>query len=494
MPQEQSEEMMQTLIAKLYATITGNDDAIKLPRSKFVTWMLPGLPFEEADFLYCSKGLIADTAEETLTRYHNAFVLSKLFDLIPEVGADKGFMDSAMQQTVFTSTQDGISAVYRDVLKHSRVVDRPLKPEQVEKLTKFRNLLSVTKEVVNIVTDEKSEVTEPGPVTVAYNTYLNNYLEAADGYMNLLINAQSAKGNDPEAIRRVAEFSAKGSLMRKKVDAAWDAWVAQGYKNEYEQMTAYIDQVTQASMVLYKRDLLNKFRASVVSSASDGGAEFHYTTLIPGSFAGSKGWSQFRYYVGDQETHANKKTSQWGAGGSGRFGLFKVGAKASGSKMSATSSQKASNFRAEFEFVQVPICRPWYEPGFFAMRGWTLDDLWNLNYGQPVSNGAAEPVGRLVAYPTSALFVRNVKLTFDEAESTMQEARSAFQAGGKVGWGPFSLGGSHARGSESRDTTAHVEGKSLIIEGIQLIGMINNIIPKSPDPHPDLKPEDFVGG
>jgi hypothetical protein len=34
-------DMMQALVAKLYATITGNDENIKLPRNKFVSWLLP---------------------------------------------------------------------------------------------------------------------------------------------------------------------------------------------------------------------------------------------------------------------------------------------------------------------------------------------------------------------------------------------------------------------------------------------------------------------
>ena len=42
---QNSSDLMQALVAKLYGTITGNDPAIKLPRNKFVTWMMPGIPF-----------------------------------------------------------------------------------------------------------------------------------------------------------------------------------------------------------------------------------------------------------------------------------------------------------------------------------------------------------------------------------------------------------------------------------------------------------------
>jgi len=279
------------------------------------------------------------------------------------------------------------------------------------------------------------------------------------------------------------------------MEAAYMAWVSQGYKNEYEQMTAYIDQVTSKSMVLYKQDLVNKYKAGLLTSPSDGGMDFYYTTLLPGNFAMSPGWTRFTYYEGDFASHYEKNTSKWSASGGVSFGLFSIGGSGGGSKVEIAQNQKATNFRGEFEFVQIPICRPWYEPGFFFMRAWTLDKLWELNFGdKKVSDGKPKPVGRLVAYPISALFVRNVKLTFDEADSQMRYMKKEWQAGGKVGWGPFSIGGSYSKGKETRDQKAHQEGGSVIVEGMQLIGLINNIIPKCPDPHSDIKPEEFVGG
>jgi hypothetical protein len=260
MAKDVSADLMQALTAKLYSTITGNDGNIQMPRNKFVTWMLPGIPFTPEDFVFCSKGLIGDSAEATRDLQHQAFVLSKMLDYIPDV--NNQFVDTTMQQTIFTTTQDTISSVYRDVLKYSRVLNNELSDKEKEKIKKFRDLLSVTKEVTDIITDEKKTVTEPGPITLAYIAKMNDYIDAADEYMNLLIDAQSAKGNDQEAIRRVAAWTNKSKFIRSKMEAAYMAWVSQGYKNEYEQINAYIDQVTQKSMVLYKQDLLNKYKKS----------------------------------------------------------------------------------------------------------------------------------------------------------------------------------------------------------------------------------------
>jgi len=493
MSKDNSADLMKALIAKLYATVTGDSPEIKIPRNKFVTWFLPGIPFAPEDFLYCAKGLVGETAEATRERYHQAFVLSKLFDFVPDINDQ--FCDNKMQQTVFSTTQDAISAVYGDVLKYSRVVHKELTDKEKQKLQKFRNLMSVTKEVEDLFTGETKTVTEPGPLTIAYNTGMNNYIDEADEYTNMLIDSMSAKGDDPEAIRRVNAFAHKSKYVIKKMQAAEMAWVAQGYRNEYDQMTAYINQVTMKSMVLYKQDLLFKYNRGVLTSPADGGMDFYYTTLLPGNFAGSPGWTRFTYYDGDFETHYKKKTSKWGAKGGVNFGLFSIGAKAGGSKVNVATDRKATNFRAELEFTQIPICRPWFAPGFFFMRAWTLDNLWHLNYGdKKVSDGEEKPVGRLVAYPVSALFVRNVKMQCSESQSHMDYMKKQTEAGGSFGWGPFRAGGSYSSGKEERNQTAHVEGGAIAIDGMQLIGLINNIIPKCPDPHPDIKPEDFVGG
>ena len=78
-----------------------------------------------------------------------------------------------MQQTVFTTTQDTISSVYRDMLRYSQVVNLELSEKEKEKLEKFRNLLSVTKEVEDIITGEKKLETQPGPLTLAYTEKQN---------------------------------------------------------------------------------------------------------------------------------------------------------------------------------------------------------------------------------------------------------------------------------------------------------------------------------
>ncbi len=493
MPMENSGDLMQALVAKLYSTITGNDESITIPRNKFVSWYLPGVPFEPADFRFCAQGLTGDTAEEIRQSYHQAFVLSSLFDLVPDVST--GFVDNQLQQSIFAGTQDKISSVYRDILTYSRVVHRELSETETAKLKKFRDLLTTEVEETNILTDEVTAVTKPGKLTLAYTQMMKEYLDVADELMSMKIDAMAATGDSEEAKRRVYNWNEKAKFVKRRLAAAEMAWTSQGYKNEYEIINAYIAQVTEKSLVLYKEDLKRKFENARLTSAIDGDSEFYYTTLLPGNFATSEGWTRFSFTESDYETHSKKATSAWSAGGGVNLGLWRSKAGASKTKHEESADQKASNFGASFEFTQVPIIRSGFEPGLFPMRSWTLDENWDLSYdGAPVSDGADKPAGRLVAYSTTALFLKNVRLTSSEWDSHRDFLSEGTKAGGSVGWGPINFGGKYSKETEETNMNYHFEGDTLCVDGMQLVGTINNLVPKCPNLHPDIKPEDLVGG
>ena len=64
-------------------------------------------------------------------------------------------------------------------------------------------------------------VTKPGKLTLAYTAKMMEYIEAADEYMNLKIDAQSTTGDDPEAKRRVHAWAAKSKAHCKVLVSSW---------------------------------------------------------------------------------------------------------------------------------------------------------------------------------------------------------------------------------------------------------------------------------
>ena len=145
-------------------------------------------------------------------------------------------------------------------------------------------------------------------------------------------------------------------------------------------------------------------------------------------------------------------------------------------------------------------------------------------------------MGRLVAYPISALFIKDVEFTFDEQfkKELVDIAESHSQNNATMALGIINLtGSSSARSNTSKKSglfsskttttssssatsssnrenssssssdessneskkTHLIEtegGKGLRIEGMQLVGFINNYIPKCPNTNPDIEDNRFV--
>ena len=490
-------ELMEALMSNLYAVLTNDDTINNIARNKSVSWFLPGLPFLPTDFDFCSKGLRSDEADadEVHRLYTQAYNISKLFDFIPDtfVESDK------LSQTIFTTSQDTISSVYGDILMYSQVVAQELTPEQKEKIEKFRNLMSVTKEVekVDLITDAVTieQVTDDTPLTIAYFEKQAEYEMAFLEYANLIIDGLSATGKDPEAVRRVQAAARLTNLYKNKVDSVYKRWISQGYKNEYEQMNAYINQITQRDMVLYKDRLQARYDGGLLTNPAIGGdtGNFYYTSLLPGNFVNG-GWLGFTFYEQDYNTHYEKTVKKGGGSAGVNLGVVRFGGSGGSSKTELHKSMDYSKFRLSFEFAQAVISRPFMDPGLFSMQGWRLGPEWFEQYpNQVVSDGTPDkPQGRLVSYPITALFIRDVRIESSEMASQFDELKQQTSGGGSVGWGPVRIGGSYSYGKEERDSSFHLEKGVLRIPGIQLIGVINHTVPKCPNTNPDIPDERFV--
>ncbi len=157
MGRDDSAELMQALMTKLYKTVTGNDGNIQIPRNKFITWLMPSIPFDNRDFLFCSQGLTAtprpedpscNINAETKARYRQAFSLSKLFDVIPEVpngGQQQLYNNERLKETVFSPTGDSISSVYDQILTHCKVANAPLTEQEQKDVDDYDSKVAVLK-------------------------------------------------------------------------------------------------------------------------------------------------------------------------------------------------------------------------------------------------------------------------------------------------------------------------------------------------------------
>jgi hypothetical protein len=479
-------DLGQTLIAQLAEIVTGGDESIPPSPGRVLSWAMPGLPFEAADFNFAAKGLGSGAnAEEEKLLTQQASDFARIVDFIPDLTVP---YNNDKQQTIFKTSEARMSHMYGEILKASKVVKSALTDAETAKVEKFRKLLRTTKKVKDIITDEEKEVPEDGPALKAYNEKMLDYINAALLYNSKRVAAQTATG--VEGKPAVLDFRTNAQLYRMQVKAAADAWTSSGFRNEVDQMNAYINQVGQRDMVLWKQRLLEMYDDAVLTDA--GNSKFFYTGIIPGNFANSKGWTSFSMSHESVMTkkHADSRTSSAAAGMS--FGLFGAGGKANSESSTSSGNMAVSNFNLSFEMTQAVISRGWCYPEFFMNQGWMLEPGSGWTFDAMPSDGKAMPTGTFIGYPTAILFVRKLTIHSAEFASAYRQFAKSVGGGGSVGWGPFRLSGSHSRSESGAESENTDDTNTVSVDGMQAIGFIEKIFDQPvPNPLRTLKPADF---
>jgi len=480
------DQLGTTMLTTLGNIVNGGDDRAPASPNSFITWCTPGLPFDPGDFDFAAGGFgAAADATEYRRLLQQAFNFAQLVDFIPTFSAPYG---KEGQEYLNRPSQQRLSHIYSEILRFSKVVKQELTPEQTEKIEKFRGLLRQTRKVKDIITDEEKEVTDDGPMIKAYNERMATYVTERLLYNSKRVAAEAAVG--PGGVAAVADWASNSELYWLKVKAARDAWVSGGYRNEVDQINAFIDQVTRRSLQLWKQGLVEDLEKAQVSSTTPGSV-FNFTTLIPGNFAKAAGWTGYSMSHEHATADTSYENESWGAGGSVNFGLWSFGANASHSSESRSASDTCESFGLTMELAPVIISRPWFSAEFFTSRGWNLKKGEGWFYDDFPSDGARPPAGNMIGYSTIALFARNIVIESAEFAQKYEESKSQTDVGGSVGWGPFSLSGNYSHGEGQTHWESTRDGARITVPGMQIIGFVNELVGKAPNPMDGLTDADF---
>ncbi|WAC03468.1 hypothetical protein N7U66_08255 [Lacinutrix neustonica] len=406
--------------------------------------------------------------------------LARLADMIPDTSGVKG--DVTMN---VWNPENTLSLAYRHILKFSQVANFEPDEKTKKKIERLRSLLQEKKIKKNIVTEEEEEILEETMLVKKYNEKLQNYLNHALEYNAHRVNALAAK--DPAAVHY---WSINASILRSKVMAAKNDWITNGFKEEYDQIAAFIAQVEGRSMVTLKQQYIDDMeKARLTGPAS--GSDFYYSSLIPGGFAETdNGWTKFSFSSSDFQS--NYKFHSESGSVSARAGFFGFGASGGVGHEKQKTERKidTSNFSLEFKICQVPIVRPWFNTNYLTSKYWRFDKNNPEFKDNMVSDGETPPNGMIPAYTTTAIFVKDLHLKFSKSNSAFVDDVENTSAETSVGWGPFNVSGKYKNNNRELDINAHREGQGISVEGMQLIGFKCHILPKSPDAKPNI--EDWV--
>lgn len=527
------ETLMTALLGKLYGVLTAGSDSeegareIMSKRSVFA-WNPIGQPVKPEDFGFIKKGFKGTVdpkkvkeeiefrkkaiktnktgsnndgansinvdeiikrmeAENLYHLYSSAFNLFNNSDGVFDMSA----IDENHMQTLVSKIQTGnLSDVYKRVLINSQVADYKISDEEKKQIENFRKLLEkeVEEEDIDMSTGKivKKKVLVPSDLVNKYNLYMQAYIDAEREYNKAAIEANSS--TDIEAIHN---WTMNANILRNKVKYALSQWESIGKKSMYEKITNYISQIESRSISLLKEEYLDTMRKTTLTDLSSK-SEFLYTTLASPSFFESGGWTNLKFSKSDYENHYKNTKTRAGGGGGIRIGIFKLGGGGGKTTHEVQYDMSSSNFKLSFEVCEVPIVRPWFKSSFLNSRCWrfAVGGVYNSDI---LSDGNIPPSEKslLPAYATSMIFIRNLKLDFGTREANEKYKEEIIKGHGEVSlnWGIFRIdgGGGYKKTESTSDYKSRDSSQGIEVNGMQLIGYRCHLLPKSPDPNPEIK-------
>lgn len=467
---------LKSVLGKIYTLLTSGDGTVPDSKDSFITWCIPGIPLNYSDLLFANKLFAAD-ADQARDLINQASNFSRLVNFIPDTSS--GIFDLEKQEAIYNQSGKTLWSAYETILNTSEVADKgDLSPDKQAKLDKWRKLLVEVYEDKNIITDEIEQKIRPGQLVRAYVDKQNNYINACLEYNSKRIAAMYA-----ESPIIVQDWISNAYLYRLKVQNAYNAWVAEGYKNEYETITATINQWTKQSLVLWKQKLLDNLNLSKQIDLVNN-QEFYLTTFWPLQFATTQeGWTNYKLEQETLSKYSQSQSNTWDMKVGVGIGLFGGSVSAGVENGKLYDALDTSNFSINFEIVQIPLLRPWFYPEFLTSNAWRFRFNSEIDL---VSDGGNPPQGFLPAYPTTAIFIRHLKANFSELHDISSSYTQAIKAGLKVGYGPFCLSGNYHTASANSKVENTLNQEGLLVEGLQLVGFKCKILPKSPSPSPAI--------
>lgn len=461
------DNLLKSLLNKVGSVLNGGSEIPSASKDNYIAWCSPGIPFQKADLKFAVKGINGKDSEETVELIRTAAEFSRFANSIPSSQVIGG-----------TFEQNGsiVWDLYEQVLRFSRVPKDDMTEQEAQEIERLRKKLTVSKKVM--VEDEETgdevekEIEVDSPKMKAYKAKMKVYEDAVMKYNALRIDALNTENK-----KAVMEFAMNGNLLYKRVEEAMDEWSGSGYKEEIEAASARIKQTSQRSMTLLKQNLQSRLERARLTDPSTN-SEFCLTTFYPGNFiASDEGWTQFTFQHNDKATFLQDKHAETTVNAGLHWGLWKADANGKHSKDELHKNMESNDFEMKFKLTQVPLSRPWFSPEFLVNESWD----WDQSVHQILSDGKTPPSGLMVAYPTTAVFIKDVEIRSSGIKDVYDEINRSLDAGGTVGWGPFSITTKHSQTSKEVKTRFDQATNTLTVEGMQLLAFKCFALPQAPN-------------
>jgi len=168
------------------------------------------------------------------------------------------------------------------------------------------------------------------------------------------------------------------------------------------------------------------------------------------------------------------------ASSSGFSGLFRSKVKANGQFQEQSRHFSGDKVELSAKVAKVSIMRPWFNELLFKSSNWFT----NFQNGTKfISNGKMDSSNKdnlIPMYPVAFIVAKDIEVKAAFTEEDMEFVSKQVNAGGRVGFGPFTIGGNYSYGHSEKKGEFTFEEGSLKVDGMQIIGWISRLTPASP--------------
>ena len=451
---------MNALLSKIYSTLTSPDSVTgtnSFNQNAFVSFCVPGIPIPSAalDFLN-----LTSTAD-----FEAAARFSRFANFAPK---PTGF---------WIGSGPEIWQIYEDALNSAVVEPRQLTDQQKGQLKDAEDKLWTYKSLIArdgtiIYTKQSSQL------QLDYNAFKQAYQSALLSLNKVIMTAK----NDPNNNEAAQDLALNGPIYRQNVDDAFQQWNT--VKSAVEVAQETIAELSSDGPLLLFQSMRNDLH---IMQMMDSQKSIYYsTTFFPAQFWNADSWTTFSLAETEEHQYWSDSTTSWGGGVAGVYGLWYGSVGVSHTDTVHHDSCNTRNYKVSFDLIQIPLVRPWLNPMLFMNHAWRLQQG-----GAILSDGNPLPStgGTLPLLPTSLLVARNLSVSLDMTDEDNTSYRSETNTKGTVGWGLFSLRGGYDKVSSGGTHDYKSSDDGIKCSGMQVIGFVCDIVPKSPNPDPALLSE-----
>lgn len=459
MDQQTEEKLLSTLYDRLYDIATHVPEVAGQPVAP---------EFARArTMIHLSKNQVVK-----VDQFANALSPSNPAGSPAEAEAFSAMVDSIpLAQTEYKPRPGTVSSAYKAIVTGANSTIVPT-AEQQARYDEADQLLNSFKEV-QVGGGQTRKVPVPTDLFKDYKT-----LRAA---FNAAVSARAQARNqlDLTIVADQQKWQAIAPVLDGNIQDAYDSWRNAGAQLVEEALATKSSSINNAIRLTIQSDQAKV--ALTLPSILMGGSPWNLSYALVDAWstdAVANSFGEFSLSSAKLNTTSSSEYTSYGASGGWGFGLWSVGGGFNSSTASTHSHMDSNKFELKCKVGMIQIARPWFDEVLFNLTGWDMTGVaeGGISTGSPV--GANDCLLPLV--PMAFIVARDVEITIDNNSSDRTFLESQFSSSISVGWGPFSLSGNYSHRDTQETFKSSFDGATLKVPGVQIIGWVSAVLPRSP--------------